>query len=459
MTSRPKSILARVIYLHILAVGITGIALSLAAYLLLDTIATSIQNQTLREHADTISDDLKPLPGGGWDLKLPPDLMTLYVHGYNGFAFSVVDQSGHTLFSSFANGAPVFPADLHADKPTYFQPSYLHDSGDQDLYYGASFPVQREGRMVWIQVAQDLEDPDVIIDDIVAAFFNRVGWIVVPILLLLFAADIVIIRRALRPVLEASASARAIEPAKLDSRLPTTDMPSEILPLVDAINKALDRLEKGFRIQREFTADAAHELRTPLTLLRTRIDTLPDRQIAGELRSDVEGMSRLVHQLLEIAELEDFAVGPDEMIDLQNIASGVVAFMAPLALAQNRNIALAGEEGAVWIRGNADAVVQAIRNVVENAIRHTATGTTVEVEIGKQGSARILDRGPGIEEKDRELIFRRFWRRDRQRAGSAGLGLAIVSRIIEAHGGSITVEDRIGGGTVVILNFNLAGAS
>jgi signal transduction histidine kinase len=456
MILRFKSILSRIVFLHILVIGFAAIVLSTAVYLLLSGTATGLQNQTLRDHEVIIAQYLTLSPEGQWDLELPSDLAALYAHSYNGFAFSVVDESGKVLFSSLADHASIFPSDSRGVVPTYFQSSYLHGAQDAPVYYGGSIPERRDGHTAWIQIAQNLEHPDVIIDDIVARFFYRVGWIVIPILLLLFAVDVVIVRRAIRPILEASESARAIEPSRLGARLPTSNMPSEILPLIDAINNALDRLEKGFRIQRDFTADAAHELRTPLTLLRTRIDTLPDRKIAGELRSDIEGMSRLVNQLLEIAELEGFAVGPNERIDLQDIASGVVAFMAPLALAQNKNIALTGEEVPVWIRGNSDAVFQAIRNVVENAIRHTALETTVEVEIGKRGSVRILDRGSGIPEKDRELIFRRFWRRDRRRSGSTGLGLAIVSRIIEAHTGKIIVENRADGGAAVALNFILA---
>lgn len=459
MMPRFKSILSRIVFLHILAIGTTAIVLSAAVYLLLNATATGLQNQTLRDHASVIAQYLTLSPDGNWDLELPPDLATLYAHGYNGFAFSVIDESGKTLFSSLADRAPIFAADPRAGEPMFFQSSYLHRAQDTPVYYGASIPENRGGHTAWIQIAQNLEHPDVIIDDIVAAFFYRVGWIVIPILFLLFAIDVVIVRRAIRPVLDASTSALAIEPSSLDSRLPTRNMPREILPLVNAVNQALDRLEQGFRNQREFTADAAHELRTPLTLLRTRIDTLPDRKIAGELHSDIEGMSHLVNQLLEIAELESFAVGSNEIIDLHAIASGVVAFMAPLALAQDKSIALTGEEAPVWIKGNSETLFQAIRNVVENAIRHTASGTTVEVKVDKNGSVRILDRGPGIEEKDRELIFRRFWRSDRRRAGSSGLGLAIVSRIVEAHAGKITVENRAGGGAAIALNFIPAGAA
>ena len=107
----------------------------------------------------------------------------------------------------------------------------------------------------------------------------------------------------------------------------------KLLPLVVAVNHAFDRLEEGFRVQRRFTADAAHELRTPLAILRSRIDTLGDQATTGILHRDIEGMSRIVGQLLEIAELDTLVVDPAETADLRAVCSDVVQSLAPLALA------------------------------------------------------------------------------------------------------------------------------
>ena len=109
-------------------------------------------------------------------------------------------------------------------------------------------------------------------------------------------------------------------------------MPTEIVPLVHAVNQALDRLERGFRAQREFTGDMAHELRTPLTIIRARVDSLEPGPLRDELRTDLENMTRIVNQVLDIAELESFIVAGDARADLQAVCAEAVAFMAPLAV-------------------------------------------------------------------------------------------------------------------------------
>jgi len=445
---RFKSITTRIISLHVIAIGITLICMPLALYLLLSSTANDLHHRALREYADTIAQRLAPGPGGGLTLDLPPGLRELYSESYGRFGYAVLDGSGRVLFSSLNDRAAIFPADRRAE-----QEQFLETRRGDAVIFGASIPKTVTGETVWIQVAQDLAHRDVLIDDIVADFFPRVGWITVPILLLLLMTDILIFRRALRPVLQASDTARTIGPARTDVRLPTLGLPSEIVPLVKAVNQALERLEHGFRTQREFTADAAHELRTPLAILRARIDTLGDTAVREALRRDIDGMSRIVSQLLDIAELEGFVVDPEEKADLHSVAGEVAAFIAPLALAQGKSIALTGARGPVWIRGNPETLFQAIRNLAENAINHTPAGSTVEIEVAESGILRVLDDGPGVPESERELIFRRFWRRDRRRPGSAGLGLSIVARIVEAHAGSIAVENRSEGGAVFSLSF------
>ena len=228
-------------------------------------------------------------------------------------------------------------------------------------------------------------------------------------------------------------------------------MPTEIVPLVHAVNQALDRLEEGFRAQREFTADMAHELRTPLAIMRARIDSTEDVPLRRSLETDIVNMTRTVNQVLDIAELEAFVVDEGSRADLQEVCADAVAFMAPLAIGSAKSIALTGVEVPIWVHGHSEALFRAVRNLIENAIRHTPAGGAIEVDVARDGTVRVLDEGPGVPRAERETIFKRFWRRDRARPESRGLGLAIVTRVAAAHGGTVSVDDRPGGGAVFTL--------
>ena len=444
---RFRSVVARTISLHLVAIVVTSLFMPLALYLMLKHAAESLHDRALRQQAAEIAGYIEPDAAGGLQLKLPAPLAELYSEAYGRYAFAVLDDKGAVLFSSLS-GHAIAGAAPGASDAAYFAQRL---SGAQ--IYGVSLPAEIAGHKLWVQVSQDLAHRDVLIDDIVADFFPRVGWITAPILLLLLVIDVVIFRRALKPIVAASALAQRIGPRRTELRLPEAGMPQEVLPLVHAVNAALDRLEEGFRGQREFTADAAHELRTPLTILRTQIDMIADRVLAQSLRDDVESMSRLVNQLLEMAELETFVIGPGETADLVAVSAEVAAFLAPIALSHDKTVAVTGASGPLWVAGNADTLGRAIRNLVENGLAHTPPGTTVEIAVDPAGILRVSDRGPGVPAAEREQIFRRFWRRDRRRPGSAGLGLPIVARIAEMHGAAITVADRPGGGAVFALRF------
>jgi len=447
-----RSIFSRIIFLHVIALVITAIFMPLVLYYFFKWAANDLHDRAMREQAELVAHYLVLRPDGSWTLDLPPALHDVYSQAVGRYAYAVLDDGGRVLFSSLKDRSPIFFAD-----PRSSDVSYLETRRGNAAVSGVSLVKEMDGRSVWVQVGEDLAHRDVIIDDIVADFFKRVGWITLPMLLFLLAIDIVIFRRALRPLLNASEMAKKINPNRTDVRLPPEEIPKEILPLVQAVNQALDRLEAGFRMQREFTADAAHELRTPLTILRSRVDTLADRGVSKALHQDIEGMARIISQLLDIAELESFSIDPNEKADLRTICAEVAEFAAPLALAKGKNIALSGSDAPVWVNGNPEMLSRAIRNLVENAINYSPPGTTVEIVVESSGMVRVLDEGPGIKEEERELIFQRFWRRDRRRTGNAGLGLSIVQRIADTHAATISVENRPTGGANFSLSFARAG--
>jgi signal transduction histidine kinase len=446
---RFKSIISRIVFLHVVAVVITSILMSLALSWLLSYATNNIHDKAMQEQAVSVGEHLSEKSDGSLELNLPLDLLGLYSQAYGRYSYAVLDRHGKVLFSSLKDHGALFPADAESGDVEFLQ----QRSGDATVS-GASIRKTVGGQTVWIQAGEDLANRDVLIDDIVADFYRNVGWITLPILLVLLIADIAIFRRALRPLHEASEIARDIGPARTGLRLPTDEIPVEVRPLVSAVNQALDRLEEGYRIQRDFTADAAHELRTPLSILRTRLDILKDEKMGQALRQDVDGMAHVISQLLEIAELDAFVVDPSEKADLRSVAAEVAEFVAPLALAQGKDIALLGATEPVWVKGSPEMLNRAIRNLAENAINHTAPGTTVEFVVEDNGTVSVIDHGPGVAEEERNLIFQRFWRRDRSKPGSTGLGLSIVQRIAELHLATITVENRRPTGARFSLKFN-----
>jgi len=429
-----KSLISRIVFLHIIAVAVVAIFLPLVLFWLLNSEIDQLHRAAMRAQAETLAERITVQPDGKVTFNLPESLRGLYSEAYGRYQYDIRDDDGHLLFSSHRK------------------------TGDaaSDTISGADVTQTIDGTTMHIRVGEDLAHRDVITDDIVSNFFRRVGWITIPILLILLAIDIFIFRRAIAPLWRASEQASNIGPSRTDIRLPTEQIPREIVPLVTAVNLALDRLEDGFRVQRQFTADAAHQLRTPLAILRTRIETLGDGTVRQLLHDDIESMSRIVVQLLEIAELDTLVLDPGETADLRAVCAEVVGAIAPFAIAQHKDIALKGAEAPVLIHGNSEMLQRAVFNLAENAIKFTAKETSVDVEVGDDGSVRVRDCGPGVAEEERELIFQRFWRRDRQRSDGAGLGLSIVRGVADDHAATVAVDNLPGGGAEFTLRFRLA---
>ncbi|HWE44904.1 MAG TPA: HAMP domain-containing sensor histidine kinase [Caulobacteraceae bacterium] len=447
---RARSLLWRIIGLHVIALIAAAAAMLFAVVTLLNATFTRAEHLTLRRHEREILGALS-YEQANWRLSLPPDVRALYSGGQEGFSYTVLDDRGDVLFASRPGHAPLLAVNPHATRASFYQ-----EVVDAGIYTGGSFPETIAGRRIWVQVTQDLTKPDMIIDDVILSYLRRIGWLLAPVLLGLAVIDVYIVRRALQPVLDASQRAEAITPNSLQVRLPTTSLPREIEPLAKAINQALDRLEEGFTRQREFTADAAHELRTPLSILRMRVEGLPDRETAQPLLDDIDAMTRVVSQLLEMSELDAMVLDPSLKTDLSDLGERVVSYLAPYALARKKRIALTGADRPVWVHGDPDILFQAARNLVENAVEHTPQRRSVEVHIEAPGTFCVMDNGPGVPDGERALIFKRFWRRNRRLAKGAGLGLSIVTRIADAHGGSVRVENRPQGGAMFTIELRSA---
>ena len=448
---RFKSILSRIVVLHVIAVVITSVLMSVALSWLLTVAANNIHNEAMAGQAEMINRHLSVSLSGDLSLQLPAHLQGLYSQPYGRYSFAVVDDRGAVLFSSLVDPVTIFP--VNAGGPAV---QFIEKRKGAAPISGASMRHVIGGRTLYIQAAEDLSNRDVLTDDIVSDFYRNVGWIILPILLVLVGVDIFIFRRALLPLRQASEIAKSIGPSRTDIRLPLKELPGEVRPLVRAINQALDRLDQGFRSQRDFTADAAHELRTPLSVLRARIDMLEDQDGTAPLKRDIDAISHIVGQLLDITELDALEIDENERADLHEACAEVIKSVAPLALRQGREIGLLGVSGPVWVQGNSEMIKRALRHLADNAIKHTPPRTAIEFTIEPNGRVIVSDQGPGVPIDERDHVFRRFWRRDRSKIGSTGLGLPIVRRIAELHGARINLENRPTGGAEFSIQFRMA---
>lgn len=273
------------------------------------------------------------------------------------------------------------------------------------------------------------------------------------IALLLFGLVILVgVRFSLKPVRRASGEVEAINPQNLSARISTREMPAEILPLVDGINRSLGRIEDAFMVQQRFLANAAHELKTPLSILRGQVELRIAADDRAPLLQEIDTMARTVRQLLQLAEASDIGGYRFATLDLSGVAQEAVALVGSLATAARVGLVIEHASADSRIQGDRAALQIALRNVLENAIYHSPPQSLVDIRIG-DGWVSVRDTGIGLSDEAREHLFERFWRLDRSGSGT-GLGLSIVREIMDAHHGDVIASNaRAGPGAVFTLTF------
>jgi two-component system sensor histidine kinase TctE len=242
-------------------------------------------------------------------------------------------------------------------------------------------------------------------------------------------------------------------------------VPKEVLPLTRALNDLLYWLRTAREAQRKFIADAAHQLRTPLTSLKLSIENILSEDAQGssrgallKLRESVEQTTRLSNQLLVLARTEHGAANRQlfRQIDLVSLARETGAEWVPRALERNIDLSFHCAQESVAVSGDQTLLREAIRNLLDNAIKyHSGNGRVVlSIESGQPIRLLVEDDGPGIPVPLREAVFSRFRRGDKADGGGAGLGLAIVKEIASLHNGEVHLDNGLNGrGLRVLLTF------
>ena len=412
-------------------------------YVRFKNVSAEFRERTLQGQAKLIG-RLFQTAGGG-PLALPESMAPYYGKGAGKYAVLFADQT--LIAASPGVSAAFHPIDPEASREFF---SYAQSDGQLPLR-GISLRLPGSSPPVWVQVA--FRDNEVIFNSVLEEFVTDIAWIWLPFVGILLLINMIVIKISLKPLVIASAQASRIGPTAVSQRLTETGMPDEVLSLVRAINRALDRLEEGYKEQKAFIADAAHELRTPIAIMTTHMDILPDFEGKEALKEELGGMKRLVNQLLDNARIEALRIKPGEAADLNALALDVAAFIAPCAIRRGKTLEVSRTSLPALVNGSYDYLFRAIRNLVENAIEHTPAGSAVLIAIEHPAKLSVSDRGPGVPPVERDAIFRRFWQGRRDQGGGAGLGMAIISRTVAAHGGTIEITDREGGGATFTVTF------
>lgn len=295
--------------------------------------------------------------------------------------------------------------------------------------------------------------------------FRRVCFVALGLSVLIsLAAGRFLATRALRPLRRIAIETRSIDPSRLSDRVTPLRTGDELDQLVEIINELLERVDRYVSQLRQFTADASHEIRTPLTALRGLAEvTLGDERSANELRQALEESANLFERLQRLADalllLTRLDAGEPmlraELVDLGKIVRGAVELYQPLAEERGVALSVADAENCMATL-DADRIRQVVCNLLDNAIKYTAGGGSVNValDVGlHDAKLSVRDTGAGIAPELLSRVCDRFVRADTARSADgdtgAGLGLSICRSIVQAHGGSIRVDSKLGAGTTV----------
>ncbi|HZM34128.1 MAG TPA: ATP-binding protein [Burkholderiales bacterium] len=351
------------------------------------------------------------------------------------FAVRAYDEGGKLYFES---GLPALPVDA----PQTLDPGFSTIATQIGLWRVYTH-VMPEGV---VQVGQPETTREELARDLALELLLPL-LLLIPVFALLVAW---VLKRGLSPLEETTRSVSDRDASRLDP-LATTDVPQELLPLVEQINALLRRLAGALEVQRRFVADAAHELRSPVAALAlqaqlaARAQSKEARVAAyAELERGIDRTERLVEQLLDLAHIEPgVPAEAREPLDVARLAREVVGSFAARADALGVDLG-ADAPGPAHLTGGRAELHSLLANLVDNALRYAPHGSQVTVAARNSGSRvelEVTDAGPGIPAEERARVLERFQRVEGDPAAGSGLGLAIARAIVERHGGEIVLAD------------------
>ncbi len=330
-------------------------------------------------------------------------------------------------------------------------------------------PVMRNG--AWVATVVMFEPTGSLRRDLRA--FRTAGWVTFGLMATLsLALTAVLAKRLTKPLLQMTSVTEAIAEGDYSRRVnvPGND---EIARLAASINRMADNLQKYRARQSAFLADVSHELRTPLTYLQGYSEALKKgygdeaqrAAMAETIHRETNRLTRLLQDLFTLVRMEEPSFRFEgELVNLGQTVEAVVARMAPAFQEKGIPLAIETEGEPLWVNGDAGRLEQVWMNLLDNARRHTPPGGQVTICLRREGGEAVVtvrDTGEGIPPEDLPRIWERLYRVEKSRSrahGGAGLGLSIVKRIVELHGGRVAAESERGQGAAFIVRLPLRSA-
>jgi two-component system heavy metal sensor histidine kinase CusS len=380
------------------------------------------------------------------------------------FAEELQSQESWVVRVINPNHEIVFQSDrLAAEFPIHAFPTVGTGPVDRRGTNGARFSLAAESIDGWVyQFALD--------HSLEADFFRKVNQALViavlPTLAIGLGIGYLLARIGLRPINRIAREMQGLSTDRLDARVTGDHLPLELRDLTDSLNIVLERLQEAFNRLDQFSADVAHELRTPVHNIRqvaeiglaTTGEAANDRQTLGRVLDESDRLTRLIERLLLFARLSDPRTGLAlASVRVADELAAVADFFDPVATEAGVSLVVAAPMDLVFHLDNG-LFQRAISNLVANALAHTPAGGEVRLFAGLDTDGlqvEIRDNGIGIAQEALPHLFDRFYRTTSAIATGrgVGLGLAIVRRAVELHGGTVTIESQLGSGTLVRLFF------
>jgi signal transduction histidine kinase len=382
------------------------------------------------EYAEGIGEELQFAATGEPVAVNRPEMAWLFDSLGDEATFRVLNDAGAVVLSSEVGAPPLTGTSetLVLDQHNF---TFRRNGIPMD---GATELVRHEGRTWYVQFASSQRLSALLRNYVGGPLFSRSFLIFLLASLLVYVVVMRFTLRAiLNPLTEASAIATKLSPRNLGERLHIQDVPTELRPLVENFNAALDRLEHNYRLQQEFLTSAAHELKTPLALIRGQIELGIDEASRHDLLQDIERMGRQVQQLLHLAEASEPQNYSLANIDATSVVYEVVNYLERLADQQGVRLRVVADPGSTLLRADRGALFTLLKNLLENAVQHSRTGSVVQVH-AESNLISVRDEGPGVPPEELPKLFTRFWRGAHRRDVGAGLGLSICREIALAHG-------------------------